>query len=405
MEIIDNNKIFFVLLFGLVGLGLAAGEKRIQNQMANKNSVIEQREGIGNTLYRITVEKKATLAFIGGSITEMKSGYVSLVEKLLRRKYPECDFSIINAGISSTCSDTGAFRLRRDVLSKAKRIDLLMVEFAVNDNQDGHFTRQHAICCMEGIVRQARKSNPAINIVFLYTANKSHIRNYTAGKIPLEIAAHETVAEHYKIPFVNLARLVATGLKKHFFDWKTFGGVHPASFGNELYAKTILKLFEQQHIPKKISLYSLTEKKCDKFAFEFGRLINVDEAQCGKYWSVMLPEWKTIPGAKRRHFDKKPVLFSNTPGAEFTLKFSGHAIGLLLTAGPDAGRIRYRIDNSVWQEAELFTRYSTFLHYPYTLILSSELARGQHILRVRVDNSKHEKSRGHTMRIAAFTIN
>jgi hypothetical protein len=299
----------------------------------------------------------------------------------------------------------GAFRLARDVFKKAKRIDLLMVEFAVNDNQDGHFTPTHTIRGMEGIVRQARKRNPAMDIVFLYTANKSHIKNYAAGKVPQEIAAHEKVAAHYRIPSVNLAHLVSTAMTKQVFDWKKFGGVHPAAFGNQLYAKTILSLFIQQVVPEKISKYSLPENKCDEFSFDSGRLVNVNKAQCDKHWAVILPDWKKLPGAKRRHFDKDPVLYSNVPGSVFTLDFTGSAIGLLLTAGPDAGRIKYRIDQLPWRDAELFTPNSPFLHYPYTLILNSELTSDKHVLQVKVHSEKHAKSIGHAVRIAAFVVN
>ena len=61
--------------------------------------------------------KAATVAFMGGSITEM-DGYRPMVMDFLKKKYPQTKFTFINAGISSTCSTTGAFRLVRDVMSK-----------------------------------------------------------------------------------------------------------------------------------------------------------------------------------------------------------------------------------------------------------------------------------------------
>ena len=63
-----------------------------------------------------------TIAFMGGSITEM-DGYRPMVMDSLKEKYPQTEFTFINAGISSTCSTTGAFRLPRDVISKGP-IDL-----------------------------------------------------------------------------------------------------------------------------------------------------------------------------------------------------------------------------------------------------------------------------------------
>jgi hypothetical protein len=92
---------------------------------------------------RIAIEKKgrATVAFMGGSITEM-NGYRPMLMDFLAKRYPECQFTFINAGISSTCSTTGAFRLSRDVLSLGP-VDLFFIEFAVNDDQDaGTFPRR-----------------------------------------------------------------------------------------------------------------------------------------------------------------------------------------------------------------------------------------------------------------------
>jgi hypothetical protein len=78
--------------------------------------------------------KRGHVAFLGGSITEM-DGYRPLLCSMPEKRFPETDFTFTNAGISSTCSDTGAFRMQRDVLSKGP-LDLLFVEFAVNDDQD-----------------------------------------------------------------------------------------------------------------------------------------------------------------------------------------------------------------------------------------------------------------------------
>lgn len=60
----------------------------------------------------------------------------------LEKTFPETEFTFTNAGISSTCSTTGAFRLKEEVLGKGP-VDLFFVEFAVNDNSDaGHAKRE-----------------------------------------------------------------------------------------------------------------------------------------------------------------------------------------------------------------------------------------------------------------------
>ena len=68
---------------------------------------IHQRGAFQNARLHFEPEKKGHVAFIGGSITEM-NGYRPLVMALLKRRFPATEFTFTAAGISSTCSSTGA---------------------------------------------------------------------------------------------------------------------------------------------------------------------------------------------------------------------------------------------------------------------------------------------------------
>ena len=107
-------------------------------------------------------------------------------------------FSFINAGISSTCSTTGAFRLHRDVLSHGP-IDLFFIEFAVNDDQDANHTYDECILGMEGIIRQIRTLYPRVDIVVTYFVNPKMLAQLQEGKKPTAMAAHEEVLERYQV--------------------------------------------------------------------------------------------------------------------------------------------------------------------------------------------------------------
>ena len=80
----------------------------------------------------MTVRKKATVAFLGGSITEM-DGWKEMVKDDLGQRFPDTEFTFIDAGISSLGSTPHAFRFQEDVLAKGVP-DLLFVEAAVNDH-------------------------------------------------------------------------------------------------------------------------------------------------------------------------------------------------------------------------------------------------------------------------------
>ncbi|NNE94081.1 MAG: SGNH/GDSL hydrolase family protein, partial [Verrucomicrobiales bacterium] len=104
---------------------------------------VQNRRGTPNFLAKIKAGQDIHVAFLGGSITQNTKGHTAMIPAWLEEKYPDTDFTFTNAGLSSTCSTTGAFRLYDHVLEKGG-IDLLIVEFAVNDDQDAMHSKEQA---------------------------------------------------------------------------------------------------------------------------------------------------------------------------------------------------------------------------------------------------------------------
>jgi len=202
------------------------------------NRNIQFRGGLQNARIQFEQNKKGRIAFIGGSITQM-NGYRPMVSQWLKRRFPETNFEFINAGISSTCSHTGAFRLNDHVLSKGQ-IDLLFIEFAVNDDQDARHSRRSCILGMEGIIRQAKIKQPQCDLVVTHFVNPNMLKHIQSGKIPQSIEAHEKVLKHYDISSLFLAREVADQIKAGSLTWSKFGGTHPKPAGNSI-AKELIK--------------------------------------------------------------------------------------------------------------------------------------------------------------------
>ena len=65
---------------------------------------------LGNTWYCIKKRKKITVAFLGGSITNM-TGWRNKVMAYFKDSFPGIEFTFINAGIQSLGSVPDAFRL------------------------------------------------------------------------------------------------------------------------------------------------------------------------------------------------------------------------------------------------------------------------------------------------------
>src|SRR5438046_8945790 len=75
---------------------------------------VRARGSLDNSRLKFQTQRKGSVAFIGGSITEME-GYRPMVCEGLKKRFPETALKFKAAGIASTCSTTGAFRLASDV--------------------------------------------------------------------------------------------------------------------------------------------------------------------------------------------------------------------------------------------------------------------------------------------------
>jgi lysophospholipase L1-like esterase len=365
---------------------------------------VQFRGDLENSHEKFEKEKRGRVAFLGGSITEME-GYRPMVCKSLKERFPDTDFTFVNAGISSTCSTTGAFRVDTDVLNEGP-VDLLFVEFAVNDDQDAHHSKQQAMRGMEGILRKVRKSNPRADIVMTFFVNPEILATTQEGKVPLTVDAHETVAKHYAVSTIHLAREVAQQITAGSLTWKQFGGTHPAPFGNAICARMIDDLLTRAWKKRDSSAgakpHALPEP-LDPLNYERGRFLAADRIELKKGWSYGVPEWGSLPGGKRKQFLEKSMWHASEEGASVRVTFEGTAVGAFVLAGPDAGIAEVSIDGEKPREVNLFHGYSKGLHYPRSVLFGEQLQAGKHVLELRM--SGKTASTGHAMRALYFLAN
>ncbi|QDT53734.1 Alpha/beta hydrolase family protein [Caulifigura coniformis] len=380
----------------------------VLSHTTGESANVAPRGTLANSRIRFERRKKGHVAFLGGSITEM-NGYRPLLCELLQKRFPETEFQFTNAGISSTCSTTGAFRLKTDVLDQVP-VDLLFVEFAVNDDQDAGHARHECIRGMEGIVRHVREHNPKADIVITYFVNPAMLKTIEEGKVPLSIGSHEEVARHYAVPTIHLASELADRIQTGEMTWERFGGVHPARPGNELCVELIDKLLSrewQDSLPADASpiAHPLPPNPLDPASYIAGRFLDSRSARLGEGWTIEKPNWSSNPKHWRERFRELPLLQSVTPGSELSLSFDGRAIGAYLLAGPDAGMLEYSIDGGPWATIDLFHNFSSALHYPRTVMFSADLQPASHTLQLRVASSSNPASAGTAVRIIHFVAN
>lgn len=327
-----------------------------------------------------TSAEKFTVAFLGGSITEM-DGFRPRVMKALRQKHPDCDFVEIAAGLSSTCSDAGAFRLRQDVFSKGIP-DLFIVEAAVNDDQDGHFTRERSVRGMEGIVRQVLVENPSCAVVVAMMVNISQYRQIMDGKVPLHYAAHAEVARHYGAATADVGAALVKSAREGGLSWKEYRDCHPSPQGCDLGAGAVMRAVEKVFDPRVKRKAAALPAPLDAKSYFNARFLDAAEIKPGKGWNHSVPDWKNIPGDKRDYFTVGKSFWTDTPGSEFELEFTGNAVAAFLTAGPDAGGIEVSVDGGEFKAQRLRADYGS-LHYPYLHMLAEGLADAPHTVKVR----------------------
>lgn len=360
---------------------------------------------LNNFFYQLQKEQKVTVAFLGGSITNM-DGWRNKVMQYLQELYPPVHVTFINAGISSLGSVPHAFRLQNDVLDKGK-IDLLFIESAVNDHVNGTTEIQQRKA-LEGIIRHAYKNNPAMNMVLMTFVGEDKIADYNAGHIPTEIKVHDDIAKRYQLPFINLAAEVTERINHNEFTWQDdFKNLHPSPFGQELYFAAIKRLLQQNLTEKQATdiVVNKLPSPLQKDNYSNGKYVAITKATNKKYFEV-IDSWKPTDGVNTRPgFVNVPMLISDKAGASFDFVFKGTAVGIAIVSGPDAGMINYSIDGGKEQLLDTYTQWSKSLYLPWYLLLGNDLKKGKHIVHIRISNQHNAQSKGTALRIVHFLVN
>jgi hypothetical protein len=411
-NILKQQKMFYLIGF------LLTMSAEIQAQSYNVDSVLQHqpeyiqkhhiniRGNLNNSRIVFENEKVGRVAFLGGSITEMKGWHNEVMDQL-KQRFPTTKFEFVEAGIGSTGSTPGAFRIKKDALMNGK-VDLLFVEAAVNDHTNG-FDSIAQIRGMEGEIRQALLSNPNMDIIMQHFIYDPFIPILNAGKIPNVMLNHEKVAEHYQIPSINQAQEIAERMQAGEFDWKQFGGTHPAPLGHKYYAAAIDALFDQMwsvnYPDVQLKPHQLPANPLDVYSYFNGKLVSPQEAKVKKGWNYESPWTPKEKGQVREKNQNTAILEALTPGATLSFKFTGTAIGIYCLAGPNAGILEYSVDNATFKSLDLFTQWSSFLYIPWVYMLESQLTDKKHKITLRMSTDKNTSSKGNACQIYYFAVN
>lgn len=315
------------------------------------------RGGLPN-LFRLAEQggRELRIGYFGGSITAAGGWRVQSLA-WLKSQFPKSTFKEIHGAISGTNSTLGAYRLEQDMLRH--KPDLLFVEFAVNDGG----ATVPTLKAVEGIVRKAWRSNPEMDICFVYTICTWMIPKYEQGELTQAASMMEEVAEHYGIPSVSFGVEVTKRLsaKTLVFQSKlnpeeraaelakgichfSGDGVHPfVDTGHKIYTEVLARsmLRMREAVAPAFVKHQLGEPM-RKDNLEAARMVPVAGATMKGDWHLM--DSKNEQPAKNLAF-RMPVMWRGEgPGASLDFSFKGTECMIYGLVGPDCGVVGVSLD-------------------------------------------------------------
>lgn len=312
-----------------------------------------ERDGPGNVIAKLKAGKEVRIAYFGGSITA-QAGYRVKTLKWFQEQYPRAKVSEINAAIGGTGSDLGVYRLKHDVLDK--KPDLVFVEFAVND---GGAEPETIWRNMEGIVRQIWKTDPKIDICYVYTMVTGFAGDYEKGLFPRATGADDMLADYYGIPSISVgyrtAELARAG-KLWFVPKKDEAGkeipapegvvvwsddnVHPRDAGHVVYTQAITEALSQW-IPTSVAKPHVLKAPFVADNSEKAKLVPLDPSMLTSGWS----EVPTDQGIGAQFYGFLPDIWTaGKPGEKISFQFKGTTAKLYALMGPTIAKAIVTVD-------------------------------------------------------------
>ena len=381
---------------------------------------IVRREPLSNARCAFEKTGKGRVAFLGGSITQMEGWRVKVMEDL-KARFPKTEFTFVNAGLSSTCSDAGAYRLDSHVFSKGVP-DLIFVEYAVNDTGDGYYLRgrhdpatyeRHTLRGIEGVIRRIREQDRRTDIVMTHFVSEDQLKELRAGKTPKTYAIDERVARHYNVTTVSIGAALAAAEKAGTFDWKRYGAnCHPGAEGCDFILGQYRRLFDAEWSAEAPVVRNRRRipvpGPIDSLNYSIGRFFGFGQVSLGEGWTVGPVDWTKQPGSCRDDYRNGAILAADKVGATCSFEFKGTAVGAFVLAGPDTGSLEVSIDGGTFKKYEMFSPYSRGekgLHYPFVETFADDLAYAKHKVVLRVGAGRNAASTGNKVRIYRLCIN
>ncbi len=390
-----------LLLLVLLAILVASGTSTAEEYPLRDAVECTVRGGLPNVFAKLAAGDDVRIAYLGGSITAQQ-GWRPKTLAWFQKQYPDAKVSQIDAAIGGTGSGLGVFRLNHDALRH--KPDLLFVEFAVNDGGTAPASIHRS---MEGILRQALRSNPAMDICYVYTLTEGMLGDLQGGKFPRAASAMEALADHYGIPSIHMGLEVALMEQRGAVVFKgdkpktdeeraalgdkilfSTDGVHPlVDSGHKLYLQAVVLAMGQIQSAGEAGPHAMPEPFV-KDNWEGAKMVSLDRA-------TLSPEWERLDPAKgglaKRFGTRLPGMWkANAPGATITFRFKGTQAAIYDLLGPDCGQVTVTVDDAAPVTRPRFDAYCTY-HRLATLSVASGLPDAVHTVTLEIHPEQPDK--------------
>ena len=221
---------------------------------------------------------------------------------------------------------------------------LAILDFAAEDRQAD---LAQVKTSLEGLIRQITHYRATHSRILIYTLTPEMLADYQAGRTPEYIRVCEQIAEHYKVPSLNLAQYAAEKIIAGQLTFKEFSadGLHPTDVGAKLYCEAVNTfvdaLIAANPVPEKPTHVKLPDPLFPE-TNDHGQIIAYENSQvnCVGNWKM----GQTSPIPPFRH-----LMVSEQVGDSLTLTFTGSEIGLLDVVDEKSADLAYSVDKAPFQ--------------------------------------------------------
>ncbi len=356
-----------------------------------------------NTAYRLHREKKLTVGFFGGSITEGtgaskmdETSWRANITKHLQTNYPDAEIIAINAAIGGTGSDLGLYRCKQDLLHYHP--NLIFMEFAVNDRA---LPFEAQLACYETCIRQILTQDPTTEIICVFTATKETEKELLLTGDYRSRTAQTILAYHYGLEMVNLGEYLRAEVIGANGNWQlyTTDGTHPNDDGYRIYTE-VMKLAMKRllaEIPEGVVAKAIPDAYVGEENIVSGKMVEAQNflSKARGFSLVNQPFKNRFPYYVRAN---------EGIGSEMTVNFEGTSFGLYLIMDYESGMLELTLDG---KETKMISAYDSYCKqfsragycFPF-----KGLENGEHTVTLRVSDRKDPESLGNHISVFAFLI-